>query len=168
VPKLSPSVYLQGKLANASLYPLLSGAAMVYVDGDYVGKTQLKSLAPGESVDLSLGIDEGLKVKRDLVKKFERNKGTLSKKHEMEYDYKIVVENFKKQAMQLKIVDQLPRPQQEEIELSDIKLTPEPGEWDKEKQSLTWPLELKPGEKKEVLIHFTVSYPRDGQVIGLE
>ncbi len=141
VPKLSPFVYLQGTLANESRYPLLSGPAVIYVDGDYVGKAHLKPLAPGESVDLSLGIDEGLKVKRELVKKFERNKGTLSKKHEMEYDYKIVVENFKKQNVQLKVVDQLPRPLQEEIELSDIKIVPEAGEWEKEKQRLTWPLE---------------------------
>ena len=168
IPKLSAFVYLQGKIVNEGLAPLLAGQAMVYVDGDYVGKTAIKPLAPGESADLSLGIDEGLKVKRELVKKYERNKGTLSKKQEMEYDYRIVIENFKKQAVKVKVVDQLPRPLQEEIELGDVKLSPPPEEWDKDKQQVSWTLEIKPGGKSELLLHFTVSSPRSARVIGLE
>jgi len=168
IPKLSAFVYLQGKIVNEGLAPLLAGQAMVYVDGDYVGKTAIKPLAPGESADLSLGIDEGLKVKRELVKKYERNKGTLSKKQEMEYDYRIVIENFKKQAVKVKVVDQLPRPLQEEIELGDVKLSPPPEEWDKDKQQVSWTLEIKPGGKSELLLHFTVSSPRSARVIGLD
>ncbi|HPG82321.1 MAG TPA: mucoidy inhibitor MuiA family protein [bacterium] len=168
IPKLSSFVYLQGKIVNEGLAPLLAGQAMIYVDGDYVGKTGIKPLAPGESADLSLGIDEGIKIKRELVKKYERSKGTLSKKQEMEYDYRIVVENFKKQAVKVKVVDQLPRPLQEEIELGDVKLSPEPGEWDKEKQQMSWPMEIKPGGKSEITLHFTVSYTRNGRVIGLD
>lgn len=168
IPKLSSFIYLQGKIVNEGLAPLLAGQAMVYVDGDYVGKTAIKPLAPGESADLSLGIDEGLKVKRELVKKYERNKGTLSKKQEMEYDYRIVIENFKKQAVKVKVVDQLPRPLQEEIELGDVKLSPPPEEWDKDKQQVSWTLEIKPGGKSELLLHFTVSSPRSARVIGLD
>ncbi len=168
IPKLSSFVYLQGKIVNEGLAPLLAGQAMIYVDGDYVGKTGIKSLNPGESADLSLGIDEGIKVKRELVKKFERTRGTLSKKQEMEYDYRIVVENFKKQEVKVKVVDQLPRSLQEEIELGNVRLSPEPGEWDKDKQQVSWPLELKPGGKSEITLHFTVSYPRNGRVIGLD
>lgn len=168
IPKLSAFVYLQGKIVNEGLAPLLAGQAMVYVDGDYVGKTAIKPLAPGESADLSLGIDEGLKVKRELVKKYERNKGTLSKKQEMEYDFRIVIENFKKQTVKVKVVDQLPRPLQEEIELGDVKLSPPPEEWDKDKQQVSWTLEIKPGGKSELLLHFTVSSPRSARVIGLD
>ncbi len=168
IPKLSAFVYLQGKIVNEGLAPLLAGQAMVYVDGDYVGKTAIKPMAPGESADLSLGIDEGLKVKRELVKKYERNKGTLSKKQEMEDDYRIVIENFKQQAVKVKVVDQLPRPLQEEIELGDVKLSPPPEEWDKDKQQVSWTLEIKPGGKSELLLHFTVSSPRSARVIGLD
>ncbi|HOT96135.1 MAG TPA: mucoidy inhibitor MuiA family protein [bacterium] len=168
LPRRSPFVYFQGRFTHDALYPLLQGPAMIYVDGDYVGRTTIKPLAAGESVDLSLGIDEGLKVKRELVKKFERNTGTLSKKREIEYDYRITVASYKKEAVEVKVVDHLPRSQQDEIEVSDVRLLPEPALWDKDQQQLTWSLTLKPGEKRELNLHFTISYPRDARVTGLE
>jgi len=168
LPRLSPFVYLQGRITHTELYPLLGGEAMIYVDGDYIGKTVIKPLASGESTDLSLGIDEGIKVKRELVKKYERDTGMLSKKREIEYEFRITVENFKKEAVEIKVLDHLPRSQQGEIAVSDVKLLPEPGEWDKQKQQLTWAVALKSGEKKELSVHFTVAGPRGARVIGLE
>ncbi len=168
IPKLSPFVYLQGKLTNSSAYPLLPGVALVYVDGDFVGRSEFAALAPGEKVDLSLGIDEGMKVKHELVKKFDSTAGMLNKKHEVEYDYRITVENYKTQAVRLTLMDQLPRSLQEELKIEDIKLVPQPQEWNRENQKLEWTLELKPREKKELTIHFKASYPRGRQVAGLD
>ncbi len=168
IPRLSPFVYLQGKLTNSSAYPMLSGEALVYVDGDFVGRSAFTALAPGEKVDLSLGIDEGMKVKRELVKKYDSNAGVVSKKHEVEYDYRITLENYKAQAVRLTLVDQLPRSLQEEVKVEDVKLVPDASEWNKENQKLSWNVELKPKEKKEVTIHFKVSYPRDRQISGVD
>lgn len=168
LPKYNPAVFLQAQLRNETLFPLLEGPAMIYVDGDFNGKGVLKALAPGESAEISLGIDAGVKVKRELVKKYERGKGTLNKKREMAYEYRIVVENFKKEAVQLRIVDQLPRPLQEEIEVRDVRLNPEPGSRDPQTEQLTWTIELGPGEKRELLEQFAVAWPNDAAVIGLE
>ncbi len=168
LPRLSPFVYLQGRFTHDALYPLLQGQGMIYVDGDYVGRTAIASVAAGDSLDLSLGIDEGLQVKRELVKKFERNTGTLSKKREMEYDYRITVENFKKKAVEVKVMDHLPRSQQDEIEVGEVRLAPEPALRDKDQQQLTWLLTLKPGERRDLTLHFTLSYPRGARVAGLE
>jgi hypothetical protein len=46
-------------------------------------------------------------------------------------------------------------------------LQPEPAEWNKENGKLTWNIELKPKEKRELTIGFLVSYPRDGIINGL-
>lgn len=47
-----------------------------------------------------------------------------------------------------------------------MKILPEPPKKD-EKGILTWSLTLAPQEKKEILIDFTVEYPKDANIIGL-
>ncbi|MBN2356747.1 DUF4139 domain-containing protein [candidate division KSB1 bacterium] len=168
VPKLSPFAYLRGKFSNESEYPLLAGQAMIYVDGDFVGRTHFENLAPAEEVDLSLGIDDGIKVKRELVKKFERDKGFLTKKTEMAYIYKITMENFKPKEVTLQVKDQLPRPLHASITVEDIEFSHQPNEWDQSKNELNWQMPLKPQEKLEIIMNFTVTYPRDAHVSGLE
>jgi len=167
IPKKSPFAYLKGSFENNSEYPLIAGNAMTYVDGDYVGKSMQKNIAVGEKVDLSLGIDPNFKIKHELVKRYERNKGMFNKKIEVEYVYKITCENYHAKVRVLEVNDQVPISRTEEIEVSDIKLTPEPVEWNKESGKTTWKLELKPKEKKEILVAFVVSYPRDSIVSGL-
>jgi uncharacterized protein (TIGR02231 family) len=167
IPKLSSFAYLKGRFENNSEYPLISGSAMTYVDGDYVGKSSLENKAVGEKVELSLGIDPNIKIKHELVKRFERNKGMLSKKTEVEYTYKITCENYHSKTMELQVNDQVPISRNNDVEISDIKLTPEPSEWNKESGKVGWKVEIKTKEKKEILINFLVSYPRDGIISGL-
>ncbi len=167
IPKLSPFAYLRGIFANSTDYPLLPGTSEVFVDGDYVGKINLKSIAPGEEVDLSLGVDEGIKVKHELVKKFERTKGLLSKREEIEYSFKITLASFKSKPIALQIKDQVPRSLNEAIAVEDVRIVPELKEWNKESGELKWEMTLEPQKKTEITIQFVVSYPRGERVIGL-
>ncbi len=167
IPKLGTNAYLKGTFENSSEYPFISGTALTYVDGDYVGKSELQNKAVGEKVELSLGIDPNLKIKHEQIKRFERNKGMISKKTEVEFLYKITMENYHPKSILLQVEDQAPISRNEEIEVSDIKLTPEPAEWNKESGKLTWKTEIKSKEKKEILIGFVISYPRESIVSGL-
>ncbi len=167
IPKLSPFAYLRGLFVNSTDYPLLNGPSAVFVDGDYVGLVSLKSIAPGEEVDLSLGVDEGIKVKQELVKKFERTKGVLSKKEEIEYHFKITLESFKSKPIAIQIKDQVPRSLNEAITVEDVRIVPEPKEWNKDSGELKWEMNLEPKKKTEITIQFVVSYPRGERVIGL-
>jgi uncharacterized protein (TIGR02231 family) len=167
IPKLSAHAYLKAVFENNSEYPLIAGSAMTYVDGDYVGKSALENKSVGEKLELSLGVDANIKIKYELIKRFERNKGMLSKKTELEYVYKVTCENYRNKPTTLQILDQVPISRNEDVEVSDVKLQPEPAEWNKENGKLTWNIELKPKEKRELTIGFLVSYPRDGIINGL-
>lgn len=167
IPKLSQHAFLKAAFENNSDYPLIAGSAMTYVDGDYVGKSVLQNRAVGEKLELSLGVDANIKIKYELVKRYERNKGMLSKKTELEYVYKITCENYRNRQTTLQILDQVPISRNEDVEVSDVRLNPEPAEWNKENGKLTWNVELKPKEKREITIDFLVSYPRDAMVNGI-
>jgi len=166
VPKASSYAYLRAKVKNETAYPFLSGSVGVFVGHDYLGKSSIKNIAPSEEFELSLGIDEGIKVKRELVKKYREKTGVVSKKEKVSYIYRIEVESYKKRRCSVTVVDQLPVSQTEEIKVEEIKLKPKPDERD-EKGILKWNITLDPGKKAEIEIGFSVEYPRGSRVMGL-
>ncbi len=166
VPKISSYAYLRGKVKNETDYPLLSGSVGVFVGHDYLGRSSVNNIAPSEEFELSLGIDEGIKVERELVRKYREETGVVSKKEKVAYIYRIKVESYKKHRCSVTVVDQLPVSQTEEIKVEELKLTPKPNERD-EKGILKWNITLDPGEKKEMEIGFSVEYPRGKMIMGL-
>lgn len=80
--------------------------------------------------------------------------------------YRISVQNFRKNPVEIEIVDQLPVSQDAKNEVKNLSITPAPAKKD-EKGMLTWSLTLEPREKKGILIGFTVEYPKDDHIIGI-
>ena len=68
VPKLQRFVYLKATSRNASPYPMLAGPVDIYRGSGFIGTSALKFVAPGRPFELSLGIEESLKVRRETVK----------------------------------------------------------------------------------------------------
>jgi len=167
VPKLSPFAYLGCKGQNDSEYPLLEGNTSVFVDGDYVGQSFLQNVAPNEELELSLGMDEGIRVERELAKKIVRRKGLLNKKIEEEHVFKIKIKNLKTHPCVISVKDQVPIARNASIEVKDIQLNPEPSEYDQEKGLLKWTLPLQPKEEKNITLGFTVSYSKGKRPQGL-
>ena len=166
VPKLMQYAYLRGVLTNDREYPLLAGPVSVFINDDYLGRSALPLTASGEKLELALGVDEGIKVKRELMKREEEDAGLTSKDRRVTLAYKVTVESFKKAAHKMTMVDQIPVSQQEEIVVKEIKIAPAPTERD-EKGKLTWKFEVAPKEKKEFWIEFSVRYPKDRVVQGM-
>ena len=69
VPKLRAAVFLAANLKNTSPAPLLRGEVAVTLDRAFAGATTLPACAPGESVEVPLGIDGRVAVTyRDPVR----------------------------------------------------------------------------------------------------
>jgi uncharacterized protein (TIGR02231 family) len=166
VPKLSPFAYLNGKIENTTTYPLLAGQAGVFMGGDYLGKSTVPLTAPGGTAELSLGIDEGIKVKRELVHRQEENTGIISKTRRISFAYRITLENFKKTKQNITVQDQLPVSQQAEVVVKEVKLDPQPTERG-DNGLLKWKLDTASGEKREIWLEFYIEFPRDKNISGI-
>ena len=170
VPKRSPLTFLVCKTKADK--ELLSGPLNVYFGGRYIGKTYLGEKKAGEEFHLSLGADREVMVKREKVKdkiketyfgKIQR--GTIVR----ELAYKITVENIKDRSILLKVLDSIPVPRTDKIEVKDLKMNPEPAKknyLDKEGVML-WEYKLDPEEKQEINIEFVVTYPKGLLPMGL-
>ena len=92
--------------------------------------------------------------------------GFLGKNERIKLAYKITVQNLRNTKVDIEIQDQLPISQNTKIEIKDLTITPQPSKKD-EKGFLTWTLTLEPQKKKEILIGFTIEYPKGAKIRGL-
>jgi uncharacterized protein (TIGR02231 family) len=166
VPKLNEAMFLRGSLKNSLAYPLLPGNADLFIIQDFVGSTEIPYVAANEEAKMYFGEDGQVKVKYEQVKRQKVSPGFLGKTEKLQLVYKITVQNFRKNAAQIEIMDQLPVSQSDRIEIKDVNIQPPPGKKD-DKGILTWTLTLAPQEKKEITIDFTIEYPKDATIIGL-
>jgi uncharacterized protein (TIGR02231 family) len=166
VPKRSPFAYLVARTKPRGEVPLLAGPVEVFREGDYIGRSRLDGAAPGEPFDLHLGVDEGIKVRREELVRERGEAGMFSKAQRTRLAYEITVENFKRTAETITVMDQLPVAQDQEIEVGNIRLSAEATERT-ERGLLKWTFKLNPGEKKVLRVEFTVSHPSEKSLAGL-
>ena len=91
-PRLSPYAYLGTRVKNAEDLQLLGGKVYVFLEGDYVGQSNITNIGPGEEFDLFLGIDENVKIERKEIQKKVDDvliAGIPSPNRQIDFKYKI-------------------------------------------------------------------------------
>ena len=166
VPKLSPHVYLNAQVENSTEYLFLSGKTNIFIGTDFVGKSHIGNIPPRDSLKVSLGVDEGIKVERKLVQKFKEKTGLFSKKEKVSYIYRIELQNFKSRPIEINVYDQIPVSQNKEIEIKDVAISPQFSS-KQENGILRWQFVMQPKEKKKITLGFTVQYPRGRVPTGI-
>lgn len=165
VPKFSPEVYLTAKAKDSTDYPLISGTTNVFLDNSFVASSSISTVFPGEEFETYLGTDEAIKAERKLEKQFTESTGLLSRKTKTTYDFLITVENDKKVSLDIDVKDQIPVSKDEKIVVE--LLAPDPIEAKPDEQGIiNWHLSLKPQEKKELRLKFSIEHPIDMMVRG--
>lgn len=168
VPKLSPYVYLTGDFKNPFDFPIFAGKINVYIDGRFVNSEMLsKSFAPAEEMQISLGIDESIRVERKRVKKFTEYAGIVSKTEKIIFEYEIVIRNGKSKEVGLIVKDNYPISLNEQIKIQ----LEEPKEKEAEITKdgiIIWKLDVAPKSSKTLNLRFAVEYPKGLRISGIE
>jgi len=166
-PKLQAAAFLTAKVVNSSDFPLLAGAMNVFLDGTFVATSALRTVMSGEKFDLALGVDEGISVKHKRVQRFTEDTGLTNSGKRITYEYLLTLQNNKKTAARVIVSDQIPVSRNEKIVVK--QLAPDAKEVKPTNEgALKWTLDLKPAEKRELTLKFSIDHPNDVQVAGLE
>ncbi len=167
IPKLVQNAFLKATMKNPFTFPLLSGSISVFFDQKLVGTTSVNEvILPAGELNLSLGIDEGLKIERKLQKKYTDYAGLLSKETTMYFEYLIEITNSKSKEIKMDLTDQFPVSRNEKIKVE----TEAPKEGDAkvdEEGKILWNITLSPGGKKSIPVKFKITYPKDLTINGL-
>jgi uncharacterized protein (TIGR02231 family) len=166
IPRLVSFSYLQVLLNNpVNGVHLLPGKVNIFRNTTFGGITEIAQVLPGEDFKVNLGIDEGLKIQRDLVERQVEKKSTGNQRI-VSYAYRLVITNLRNQEIQLTVMEQLPVSRHEKLKVSVTMTAPkiQPNEMG----LLKWSLTLSPKEKQDLYYQFVVENPPDLTVIGLD
>jgi uncharacterized protein (TIGR02231 family) len=169
-PKLSPYAYLKAKVSNDTAFPFLPGETKVFLDGSFVANSSMGLVAPSEDFWTFLGVDEGVKVERKLIKSFRDDQGAFAQKTRYIYQYETKIVNNKKVDAELVLWDQLPISTDQKIlvKLIEPKYSKDTEVLKKDKQDIfEWLINLKPQESRTIGFSFSVEYPAGTNVSGL-
>jgi len=161
VPKLDKDAYLLGEVADWEQLNLLPGEANIIFEGTYIGKSYIDPNSTMDTLNLTLGKDKRIVVKKEKLKDYSSIKFLGSNKKQV-FTYELTVKNNKKEAVQMLLKDQYPLSTNKDIEIELLESSGAAN--NTELGVLSWKLQLPPGESKKLRVSYSVKYPKDKYV----
>ncbi len=115
-PILTSYVYREARIENTGEDVLLAGQVSVYLDGRFVGRGEVPTVAQGESFVMGFGADPQLRARRERIDRTDRVQGG---NREISVRYRITLENFKDREVAVRVFDRRPVSSRE----TDIRVT---------------------------------------------
>lgn len=165
VPVLAPEAYLRATVTNGSSLLLLPGPARVFHDQQFVGETALETVAAGEEFEVQLGVDDQIRVERQLCR-HRTSKAVLGGTRTIDIAYEITVQNHRPNMARLRVHDHIPVSTDGAIKVRTRELSPAPAEQN-DLGELVWDLSLEGGQAGTIRYRFTVEHPAQVTVVGL-
>jgi uncharacterized protein (TIGR02231 family) len=162
VPKLSTSAYLTGNITDWAKQNLIGGEATLYFENTFVGKSYLNVNQLKDTLTVSLGTDNSILIKRDKRKDFTSTRVMGSNKTET-YSYLVTIRNNKGNTVKLTVNDQIPISSNSGIEVNATELSG--GKHNFQTGVIRWDLEIKSQETRQLILTYSVKYPKDKTVI---
>ena len=165
VPRIDRTAFVVASFTNASAEPLLPGQAMLFREGVLVGSTWLDVIAPGVETDVGFGAIETLRIKREMPTRAGGETGVFTSSNQQSESAVITVENTGTEAWPLRVIDQAPYSEQDDLEI-EVSASPEPTETDVDGQRgiLAWEFDLPAGGKETITLEHTLTWP-EGQIL---
>ncbi|MEH0154343.1 mucoidy inhibitor MuiA family protein [Limibacter armeniacum] len=162
VPKLEEGAFLMARVPDWENYDFLEGEASLYFDNNFVGKTVISSETVTDTLDISLGKDERIVVKREKVKEL-KEKAFIGATRKATRAWTISLKNARSETVEVNLKDQIPVSVNDEIEVE--LLSGDGAELDDKTGLLTWKIKLKPGQSKDFTFKYMVRYPKKENVL---
>lgn len=164
VPKIDQDVFVIASITGWQQLNLLPGKAGIYYDGAYTGETFLNPVNESDTLQIPLGRDRNVIIKRELMKDFSSGQ-FIGNNRIRTFTYDFTIKSLKSKAIDLWMEDQLPVSQEKDIEVKAIELSG--GDLNKETGKVVWKTQLKGGEQIKKRLSFSVKHPKDKTVSGL-
>lgn len=128
VPKKSTKIYVQALITNKSPFTLLPGTSLVFVDGSFVGSSNVNLIPINGQAFVDVGIDNALSVvKKGVLAETKSTGGVwISRTKTTEFQYNLVLKSMRSSGVTVRVQDQVPLPQSEGLKV--VVVTPKIGE----------------------------------------
>lgn len=160
-PSISTHAYLSAAINNPSEKPILTGDTHIFIGDSYAGSERLETTGPKGKMNLALGMDENIRLKHSIIPN-QHSAGLISKTDITTYTVHIDIGNYKDKDIKIRIFDQIPLSEQEEvqIELLTDGLTPN------KKGIIHWDI-MVPAQKTETItFSYKIQRPKNWVIKG--
>ncbi|MDR6784024.1 uncharacterized protein (TIGR02231 family) [Pedobacter africanus] len=165
VPKMDGDAFLMAEITNYDKLNLLPGEANIIFENSYVGKSFINPNATTDTLNLSMGRDKKITIKREKIAE-QTGVKFIGNSKKQTFTYEIRLRNGKKEAVDLLLKDQYPVSTDKDMEVE--LLNAGGASVNKETGVLTWKLNLKPGATETIRISYSVKYPKDKNILNLQ
>ncbi len=169
IPELNLAVFRRIIASLSGTDPLLRGTVSVFLGEDYLGQAVIDTTAPGENLELDLGVDGQLVVER-IQRESEDEIGLFSKAALFDTDLELTVSNYHTESVKLLLRERIPFTESDslKIRIDRTKSVPLPEGLDSDDGLLSWEIELRAGESEQIRLKWSIEAPVDVELLRRE
>jgi uncharacterized protein (TIGR02231 family) len=174
VPMISDAAYLQAAFTPPTGAPMLPGRVALFRDGTFVGNGEVPMTSggtnAGKEIDLGFGVDDRVHVVRTALDRETGEHGILTSRKTDRRRYKITVENLHARPMDITVLDRVPYAEDENVTVTRLAESSAPTvtNMDDKRGVLAWSYTYGPGEARDILNGYEVSWPAGQSVVSLD
>jgi uncharacterized protein (TIGR02231 family) len=161
VPKMDNGAFMMANIVNWQELDLISGPSSIYLNGAFIGNSEIDTRSVSDTISLSLGRDNKVVVMRKLKKEMSSRKVMGSAKRET-FLYETTVRNNHSRPITIHVYDQIPVSKNDQISVTQEVLSN--GIVNSISGEVKWEITLQPGESKTFDFGYNVKYPKDMNV----
>jgi hypothetical protein len=171
VPRESLDVFRFLCLTNPMDAPLPVGPADVYIGRDYLLTSQIHTVAPGGAIELGLGVDEAVKIARN-VHFSEHTSGLLGGNLGLSHEISIDVTNNLPRTVDLEVRERIPTSREGDDKVSvEVKEVDPPWKpYDQNRMQIEnaycWQIDVPAGASKAMKVTYEISLSAKHEIVG--
>ncbi len=157
IPKLNNNVYLTAVLSDWEDAITMGGEASIYYDGSYVGNTSLTPGGTEDTIQLSLGIDKNIAIKRQKIKD-KCSQKVLDNDILHQYTFEITMKNSRATKIEIEVEDQIPLAQDKSVMIDRKEVSG--AKYDEVTGILKWRSTIQAKDSKKLTLMYQVKAPK--------
>ena len=161
-PELDARVFQVLTASNSAAFPLPAGPLEIFRGPAFIGRGHLPYTAPGEQMELSLGVDGRFRVRREWTEALTQEPTFFSGRRRYTYGWKTVVSALSGPGAAVQVRERVPLSEIRELEIDlDPEGTSQGFKHDAERGFVDFELKVKPGAPAHSALRYHISVPKD-------
>jgi len=162
IPKLKEEAFLTAGIPDWESLNLLDGEANIYFENTFTGKSVINKAQLSDTMNVSLGNDSGITLKREKRKDYTETRMIGANRQDTR-SFIISVRNNRNHQVSIDVYDQVPLSRNNQITVDVTELSG--GALNKDNGEVKWQFDLDPNQQVEMILTYTVKYPKSQKVI---
>lgn len=155
MPEVTPQVVIKSTQTNPASFPILAGPVDLIYNTEFVGRSPLPFIAPGESFALGWGPDAAIRVQRTLVE--EKTQNPLTRWNTLTKEVTLYLSNIGAEPCTLTLTERIPVSELEAVKVEVVADRTTPNMTTDDQGLCVWSFTLEPYSQRSLTLTYKLS-----------